>query len=166
MVTWILHVLRLLGSIISYYQGEAGIKNCTNPFLGIKFDNHGHKKSKYPVIISNHDFQLLFFGVKKIKCLPITIGFFHVNLMVLWSFRNTRNQQFFESEFFQIPEPNGSSIPKIFKMVPRSGGSLILNFFQRPRTNGYYKNQIPGPNGLLQGAKEGTQFWKFFCLSI
>jgi hypothetical protein len=130
------------------------LKTAPTPFWVSNLINHGHKKSKYPVIISNHDFQLLFFGVKKIKCLPITVGFFHVNLMVLWSFRNTRKQPaVLWIWILQIPEPNGSSIPKSFTWYP---GLVVLwfwFFFKEPEPMGIIKIKYPAQTGCYREQK-------------
>ncbi len=48
----------------------------------------------------------------------------------IWFFSNTRTQWCFDSEIFQIP---GTS------------GSLVVNFFQIPKSGGCYKMQIPHP---------------------
>lgn len=100
------------------------LKNCTKPFLGIKFDNHGYnKKSKIQLLYQTVVLNYYFLGWKKIKCLPKSVGFFHVNPMVLWSFWNTHNQQFFESEFFKCLNPTVLQLPKI------SHGTQVSRFF-------------------------------------
>jgi hypothetical protein len=99
--------------------------------------------------------------VKKIKCLPITVGFFHVNLMVLWSFRNTRNQQFFESEFFKYPNSTVLQFPKV------SHGTQVRwffdsEFFSKNQNQWVLQKSDTRPKWVVTGSERGNPILEIF----
>jgi len=152
------------GSVISTWGSPevwgfpewAGIRYCTKPPSGIKCDNHNYQRIKYLVLIYNHDYQKIKyliviynhdFQIKKKKTHqypPKIVGSLLVlswNPTALWSFWNTQNLWFLESDFFfppQIPEPGIFFVSENFQ-IPRTHSPLILKFFKYAKLTGITK---------------------------
>jgi hypothetical protein len=85
--------------------------------------------------------------------------------MVLWSFRNTRNQQFFESEFFKYPNPTVLQFPK-FSHGTQVRWFFDSEFFSKNQNQWVLQKSDTRPKWVVTGSQRGNPIWKIFCLSI
>ncbi len=92
--------------------------------------NYGYYKIKYPVLTYDCSSQKKL--KKKSKYLPTILGlcwFFHDTQWLFEIFEIPETWQFFEFDFFsKISGANSSLILKFFQ-IPRTSTSLVLNFF-------------------------------------
>ncbi len=106
------------------------------------------KQMKYPVMIYNPWLSSTRFGyiTRGYQTIEYLVSLYITEVLNFLKQSNNRQvfhetQWFFEL-FFEMARTSGSLNQSFFFPIPRPSGSLVPNFFQIPRTDGYDPNRL------------------------